>query len=359
MTIETLIRDANPVTTSDLPAGSSPQAQRTLNQILHAPTGTRWTVGRVPRIALAGATVAGLAALVAGLLPGSPVHPLPATRPAPATATDFRTLSLAAAAQPTPERPGPGQFLYTTSEALSQLCLKPAQGATSYGYFDNCAIRVDRIARTRLWLASNGSGRIIGTLRHPTFPAPRDRVNWLAGGRPSLRIAPSDQRFGPHTLESPGTFGGLNLWKLTTSPAKLAALISARKIESGPAGPREDFVQVGDLLRNTDAPSALRSALFQVAARIPGVRLLGTVTDHIGRAGLGVAYIVYPPKGTFTGEYAEQELIFNPVTSALLAEQEVLVDTNAHTSTLGTWTVYLTSVVVDSTTSTQAGPARS
>jgi hypothetical protein len=85
----------------------------------------------------------------------------------------------------------------------------------------------------------------------------------------------------------------VSLVKLPTNPAKLAELISSRKIEGGPGGPAEDFVKVGDLLRETDAPPALRSALFQVAAHIPGVKALGTVSDHAGRSGVGVVCISY------------------------------------------------------------------
>jgi hypothetical protein len=48
-------------------------------------------------------------------------------------------------------------------------------------------------------------------------------------------------------------------------------MLSAGKIEGGPPGPAENFTQIGDLLRETDASPALRSALYQVAETIPGV----------------------------------------------------------------------------------------
>ena len=104
-------------------------------------------------------------------------------------------------------------------------------------------------------------------------------------------------------------------------------------------------MQVGDLLRESDAPPALRSALFQVAAGIPGVKVLENVTDHAGRSGVGVMYSVRHRPG-----YAE--LIFDPKTSALLAEQTVTVNIRTKTSTVTSWTVYLSSGVVDSITST-------
>ena len=97
---------------------------------------------------------------------------------------------------------------------------------------------------------------------------------------------PSDEHFGPGGLSD----GPVDLSKLPTDPAQLAAMISSRKIEGGPPGPAEDFVQVGDLLRESDASPALRAALFKVAAGIPGVKLLGTVTDSDGRSGIAIAF---------------------------------------------------------------------
>lgn len=57
------------------------------------------------------------------------------------------------------------------------------------------------------------------------------------------------------------------------------------------AGPDDDtelFVIVGDLLRESPAPPALRRALWEVAARVPGVVLVGPGTDAAGRTGTAV-----------------------------------------------------------------------
>ena len=53
------------------------------------------------------------------------------------------------------------------------------------------------------------------------------------------------------------------------------------------------------------------------------------------------------------GQQHRVELIFDPKTSALLAEQTVLVNTRTRTSTVTSWTVYLKSGVVDSVNSTK------
>ena len=160
----------------------------------------------------------------------------------------------------------------------------------------------------------------------------------MAAGSPALSSAPSDQTFGPGGLSD----GPTDLTKLPTDPKALAAMISSRRIEGGPNGPAEDFTQVGDLLHETDAPPALRAALFTVTEGIPGVEELGTVLDQTGRTGEGVA---------FTSAGVRHELIFNPTDSTLMGEQDIVVAASPQNEPVGTvvdWVVYLHSGVVDS-----------
>lgn len=334
MNIETMIRDANPVATSGLAAGDSPHARRTLDRILQEPAATRRPAGLGPRTALAGVAVGATALVVAIMQQGSPALPGGVFQPNPAAATALRALALAAAAQPAPALPGPGQFLYVESESV--------ESPLNYDGGRYYTVRYHVHGQT--WIGSDGSGRRVQTFSDPTFPTLRDRANWLAAGRPSLLTPRADDRFGPHS--TPGWM--VDVSTLPTNPAKLAEMISSRKIEGGPAGSEEDFVQVGDLLRETLAPPALRSALFEVAAQIPGVKVLGTVTDSAGQSGVGVAYIEHAQPG----EIQQNELIFNRVTGALLAEQAVVMNTRTNARTLTSWTDYLSSGVVNSMSST-------
>ena len=334
MNIETLIRDANPVTTTSLAAGDSPRARHMLDRILGEPAARRRPAAPSRRIAAAG-VAAGVAAVVVAIIhQGSPAPPVGTFRPNPAAATALRALALAAAAQPVPTLPGPGQFLYVESESV--------ESPLNYDGGRYYAVRYH--VHGQMWIGSDGSGRSVQTFSDPTFPTRYDRANWLAAGSPPFLTPRADDRFGPHS--APGWT--LNVPTLPTNPAKLAEMISARKIEGGPPGPAEDFVQVGDLLRETLAPPALRSALFQVAAQIPGVKVLGTVTDSAGQSGIGVAYIAHPRPG----EIQQDELIFNRVTGALLAEQTAVVHTLTGARTLTNWTDYLSSGVVNSISST-------
>jgi hypothetical protein len=95
-------------------------------------------------------------------------------------------------------------------------------------------------------------------------------------------------------------------------------------------------------LRETDAPPVLRAALYRAAAGLLGVKSLGTVTDQLGRRGVGLA---------IDGDGIRHELIFSATTSALLAEQSVLVGhargVHVALGTLLDWSAYSAGRVVD------------
>jgi hypothetical protein len=204
----------------------------------------------------------------------------------------------------------------------------------------------------QVWVAVNGSGRTLQTDDHPTWPTPRDRAHWIALGRPSLRVAPWDARYGP---------GGLNIGpghrsarKLPANPAKLAALISGRRIEGGPPGPAEDFVQVADLLREADVLPAVRSALFQVAAHLPGVRVLGPARGYPAKSSIRIGYSspVPQPVAGFGGGIKKYQLIFDKRTSALLAERYVYINPRTGRPSPQGFQDYLATGVVGSITAT-------
>ena len=97
-----------------------------------------------------------------------------------------------------------------------------------------------------------------------------------------------------------------------TSRARTIGPLSA--LRASAAG---TFEIIGDLLRETDASPTLRATLYQAAAQIPGVTLIGTVTDAAGRSGTAVAY---------ASNGGQDELIFDPTTSVLLGEATVVTD---------------------------------
>jgi hypothetical protein len=340
-TTEELIRAANPVPTSEVPPGDSPHARRLLAALPTAAPPRRRAVrprGRPLGLALGGAAVAGLtAAIVAAVTITGPASP---ARPVPLTGS-LRDLVLAADHHPAAPTLQPGQFQYTESVSQSQVTSVPGRSSS---YFN-----VDYAEHRQSWIGADGSGRIVETNVDPTFPTPRDRARWAADGRPSLAEPAADQAYGPRGL-SDGP--GVNLDKLPTNVAQLTQLITGRKVEGGPAGTVEDFVQVGDLLRATSAPPALRAALFQVAAHLPGVRVLPHATDHDGRLGIALAMYVRDTEGAAKGKLNLHELIFDRATSALIGEESAFVNPRTLAPVDPLWTVYVKSFVVGSTSST-------
>ena len=123
-----------------------------------------------------------------------------------------------------------------------------------------------------------------------------------------------------------------NMNSLSHDPRVLLRQIRALD-PGGPSGPAQDLSRISDFLRETDASPALRAALYHAAALVPGIHLLGTVRDHSGRSGLGVA--------ATDGQRRRQELVFNPHTAALMGEQMSGPDAGEDS-----WAVYLQSRVV-------------
>jgi hypothetical protein len=269
-----------------------------------------------------GVVMVAVVAIGAVMLPGSP------SGIRPAGASELGQLAAVANAQPAPGVPHAGQFMYTASvEAYTSSTLDGPHPYT-----------VQYPETRQIWIGPDGSGRLVETYGQAAFLSPQDKAAWVAAGSPDLTLPPSDQTFGPGGL----TDGPTDLSALPTDPQVLGTLISSRRIEGGPPGPAEDFTQIGDLLRETDAPPALRSALMQVAAGLPGIAALGAVTDHAGRAGVGVAYV---------SGGVRHELIFNPRDSSLMGEEHVVVNASLQSEPVGTvagWAVYLRSGVVDS-----------
>jgi hypothetical protein len=337
ITIEDLIRQADPVDRFGVPTVAAEMSRRRLDRILATPP----AASRVRRRrVVAGGVVAAVAItlVVLQVLPG------PVGRPSPAAA--LLNLSHAASKLPRVDAPVSGQYEYTKSVSLNSI---EYVDLAQYPFF------VNYNEQRQDWVSANGSGRFVESWSDPTFPTAHDQSNWLRSGSPSLAQAPVVDTMTPGT----GATAPIDLWALPTNPTQLASLVTNRSIEAGPPGPLEDFTQVGDLLRATFAPPALRAALFTVASDIPGVLLIGPTTDHLGRRGIGLA-IAQTPSDPAQGNSGLYELIFDPTTSALLGEQTLAGAPPAATSTGGTtllagfvvtsWTSYQASGVVDSST---------
>jgi hypothetical protein len=342
---------ANPVDASDLenwPA--SDRGHEILRRVVAAPlrrTERRPGRRRFPRLVLP--TVAVIAAVVIAVT----FVPVPGTRQGASAAAAEVLHTAARVAEKQPQMPTPAQGnRYTKSEDAYRV------------YYDACSIpsKSDATPLTcpapppddwafsvlvphirEIWIAPDGSGRLLVKSGEPRFLGPRDEETWEAAGRPELdRPGMSDESFGP------GGLSYTNFSEYSTDPNELYDLIRKKSEGHGPSTDAEMLVLVGDLLRETVAPPDLRAALFRVAARIPGVELVGEVTDPAGRPGIAVART-----SDDAGFLERNELVFDPDTSELLAEREVLLERvdwiDADPGTVIGYAVYLNSGVVDST----------
>ncbi len=253
-------------------------------------------------------------------------------QPAATAATVLHRAAAVARAQ-VPLRPlAPGEYLY----------VKSVNEYLSAGIFEDGRSFSALVPAVReIWRGPDG-GRILQTYGTPIFLTARDRETWVAAGRPSLAGAVDgtddgklDTTFGPGELPPPD---------LPTDPAALFARLRHDAEGYGNGLYTEMFTLVGDGLRETMATPEQRAALFEVAARIPGVELLGDLTDRAGRAGVAVAMSDEVTR-------IRSELIFDPRTSALLGEEEVVLEGNSFGYPAGTvigYVTYLATAVVDS-----------
>ena len=227
----------------------------------------------------------------------------------PAAAAVLHRVALRAAQQPPDPAPLPGQYLYTRSKSASTFLFVVGDGRTLF--FHQPLIRAS-------WIGPDGSGRILSTAGEVTFLTEKDRATWIAAGSPDLCAdvceGTNDERFGP------GELAIRNLVNLPTDPEELLELIENREVIGGPSGDWETFNLIGDLLRETYTLPKVRAALYQVAAELPGVELVGRVVDGAGRPGVAVAYT-----NPSSDARSRHELIFDPRTAELLGEGEVLI----------------------------------
>jgi len=224
----------------------------------------------------------------------------------------------------TPLIPGPGQFLYTKSVDAYLSTTVPAGVGTDY------SVLVPHVRET--WLGPDG-GRLYETSGKPTFLSARDRARWVANGSPSLTESASED---PLDAAKP--------LDLPTDPDALYARLQHEAAGNGNGTDAEMFTLVGDSLRETSATPEQRAALYQVAARIPGVELIGRVKDTAGRPGIAVARDHNGIRST---------LIVDPDTSALLSEEDVALAGNTFGYAPGTrvgYATYLDQAIVDSKT---------
>lgn len=191
-------------------------------------------------------------------------------------------------------------------------------------------VPVDR----EIWVKPDGSGRLIERREAPIWFGPADKAAWVGEGSPDQHVEPftrgsRDTSFGPTPAGvAPGTPqawpGSLNYQNVDALPTDVGALrriIDDRAAAGGGSTDYERFTIVGDLLRETVAAPQVRAALYRVAAGLGGVELIGSMTDRAGRTGTAVAMT----SDQSSRGLERRILVFDPQTSMLLAEEDVLL----------------------------------
>jgi len=311
-----LLRDTLP---TPPPAGSQARARaraRLFSKIDSASRGRH----RVRSLSLAGAVAATALVTAVFLSVGtSGSH-------SDAAAAVLHKAARAALGQPGLGTLEPGQYVYTKSEVAYLSTIESSYSAL-----------VPQIRE--VWLGRDRTGWLHTTSGTPTFPSAHDRELWIAAGRPNLGgNASEDTALG----NDGGPSFTMDSLDLPTNPDALYAHLAAEAAGNANGVSREMFTLIGDDLRNNYTTPAQRAALFDVAARLPGVELVGDVTDPAGRAGVAVAMVEQ--------DMTREELVFDRTSYELLSEEQAVISGNSLGYPAGTvigHATYLEQAIVD------------
>jgi hypothetical protein len=249
---------------------------------------------------------------------GFPVQPAPGSaRPASAVLT--AAALTAASGNAAGHLPGPGQFLYVQDIEQKGLGTSTPAGCNGKSI-------------TQAWMARDASGREV--------------ITYPDGGCKPVRVTYPKGKF-------PWWFGNYAASGLPARPVDIERAI-VRHLEGGHARASATFVYASEFLDAGTRP-ALRSALYRMIERLPGIEDLGPATDGLGRHGIAVGLIT---------QGARSELIFDPVTSAALEWKIVAVapeqSGNNHlpAGTVMQYNINMVSGIVNSDTATPPGTGR-
>jgi hypothetical protein len=228
------------------------------------------------------------AALVAALMVGQSILRSPVS-----AASELRRLATLAGSEPANSIPEGSSFYTERTETDFNTFTLPSGAAVQFS--------VDRTIQT--WTGPDGAFARKTVSEEPTFPTQADQQAYDA-------LDPLDPAGTTSEYFARGPLTGLSLADLPTDANTLESMLRSGQVVLRGSDDSDVFSLIGELLTATPASPSLRSALFEVAARLPSVESAGMVTDPIGRQGVGFRL----PAG-----HLVQELIFDPATSALVA----------------------------------------
>lgn len=247
-----------------------------------------------------------------------------------AAAAVLRHAAKAALEQPGLDTLKPGQYIYTKS-VDAYLNTTVISGPES-----SFSVLVPHARE--IWINRNWEGWLHETSGTPKFLSERDRQRWIAAGRPDLSGGVTDM-----PLENQdGSTSQMQSLDLPTDPDALYSRLENDARGHGSGLYTEMYTLVGDNLRENFVTPAQRAALYEVAARLPGVELVGDVTDSAGRAGIAIAMV--------DEDKIREALVFDRASYELLGEEQIVMSGNPWGYPAGTvigHATYLKQAVVD------------
>jgi hypothetical protein len=249
---------------------------------------------------------------------------------------------------PTEAPPAPGQFLYAKTKVVQLQGWEPgktgAGSETNPRHFAPNLLGPGSKALPALvptireaWTAPDGKVRIRETLGRIDFLSAEDQRRWEeAGSPPPFSFDPGEHDVG---RDHPGRrvkefasrrwsrhpFSNVaKLSRLPTDPKALRLAIEGSGGGGAPAGSHVGAVtaeRLLDILGEPITSRPLRRAAFDALAEIPGIGFQRGAVDVAGRRGDAITWVRERGFG--------RELIFDPRTSSVLAQAEVIFNARA------------------------------
>ncbi|MFI7128915.1 CU044_5270 family protein [Nonomuraea sp. NPDC050153] len=210
----------------------------------------------------------------------------------PADAQALLTLAARAAADQRDTVPSRGQYVHTKMLAQRSLYTKDKSGATQY---------TKVLANEERWEAADVGKPWLSREQSLSATGPAPRKYWDRGVE--------DIVSEPGPCPGQPTYARLGAWP--RDPAQVRAKIVADTGEE----PLRIWRSLQGLVRESVVRPSLGAALYQVAAGLDGIMLIGDAVDAAGRPGLAVAMD--------EGNGTRSELIFDRTTYRYLGERTV------------------------------------
>ncbi|MEU2622977.1 CU044_5270 family protein [Streptomyces sp. NPDC007157] len=226
-----------------------------------------------------------------------------------------------------------GQLMAVSSTGTDQWSVGVRPGTKSRMVSGENSVTEPMTAADReRWKAAGAPHTVVAEIMNASGNA---KIAYTIGaGRPMVMRTSLDDKIyavGPNNVSYkdlralPSTTAGLRRY--------LEALYAQDNGADGGTSGRSAWMlrQAGNLITMPVKPG-VRAAAYRVMADLPGVRVIGHVTDPLGREGVGVEFPkAYPtPLGT-----TRERLVVDPSTGAMLSDQTLLLEPSARAKKAG------------------------